>query len=140
MVTALAIELEAPITTEEFRTLNRCLDTATAEAVSEYERQRDRKIADHGTERLGFMAHELRNVLNSAVMSFEFLKRGSIGVNGSMGAVLGRSLSGLRHIVDRALAECVSNLEGSRHGSGSGCGSSWKRSRSSRPSRRIKRG
>lgn len=105
VVTALAIELKAPITTEEFRTLNQCLDTATAEAVTEYEHQRDRKISDRGTERLGFMAHELRNVLNSAVMSFELLKRGDVGVGGSTGAVLGRSLSNLRHIIDRALAE-----------------------------------
>lgn len=105
VVTALAIELKAPITTEEFRTLNQCLDTATAEAVTEYEHQRDRKITDHETERLGFMAHELRNVLNSAVLSFELLKRGDVGVGGSTGAVLGRSLSDLRHIIDRALAE-----------------------------------
>ena len=38
-------------------------------------------------------------------MSFELLKRGAVGVGGSTGAVLGRSLSNLRHIIDRALAE-----------------------------------
>ena len=38
-------------------------------------------------------------------MSFEILKQGSVGVGGSTGAVLGRSLSGLRDLIDRALAE-----------------------------------
>ncbi|MEO6419004.1 MAG: HAMP domain-containing sensor histidine kinase [Polyangiaceae bacterium] len=104
-VTELAISRKASITTEEFRTLNRCLDAATAEAVTEYQRLRDRTISDQGTEHLGVLAHELRNVLNSAVISFEILKAGTVGVGGSTGAVLGRSLSSLREIIDRALAE-----------------------------------
>ena len=37
-VTELALEQHAPITTEEFHTLNRCLDTAIAEAVTEHGR------------------------------------------------------------------------------------------------------
>ena len=37
-VTELAIEQNAPITTDEFKTLNRCLDTAIAEAVTEHAR------------------------------------------------------------------------------------------------------
>jgi signal transduction histidine kinase len=104
-VTELALVLDAPITTSEFRTLNRCVDIATAEAVSEYEHQRDRTISDEGTERLGILAHELRNQLNSAVMAFDIIKKGSVGVGGSVGAVLGRSLSGLRDTIDRTLAE-----------------------------------
>jgi signal transduction histidine kinase len=104
-VTELAVTLDAPITTSEFRTLNRCVDIATAEAVTEYEHQRDRTISDEGTERLGILAHELRNQLNSAVMAFDIIKKGSVGVGGSVGAVLGRSLSGLRDTIDRTLAE-----------------------------------
>jgi hypothetical protein len=104
-VTELALAQNAPITTSEFRTLNHCVDMATAEAVSEYEHQRDRTISDEGTERLGILAHELRNQLNSAVMAFDIIKRGSVGVGGSVGAVLGRSLSGLRDTVDRTLAQ-----------------------------------
>src|SRR4051812_32040990 len=37
-ITEIALESRAPITTEEFHTLNRCLDTAIAEAVSEHAR------------------------------------------------------------------------------------------------------
>jgi|HubBroStandDraft_6_1064221.scaffolds.fasta_scaffold45270_3 signal transduction histidine kinase len=104
-VTELALARDAPITTAEFRTLNRCVDMATAEAVSEYEHQRDLAVSDEGTERLGILAHELRNQLSSAVMAFDIIKRGSVGVGGSVGAVLGRSLSGLRDTIDRTLAE-----------------------------------
>ena len=40
-VTELAIELEIPISADEFKTLNRCLDEAIAQAVTEFARQRD---------------------------------------------------------------------------------------------------
>src|SRR5687767_12306224 len=42
VVTELAIELRAPIGTEEFKTLNGCLDDAIAQAVAEYARERER--------------------------------------------------------------------------------------------------
>jgi hypothetical protein len=38
-------------------------------------------------------------------MAFDILKRGAVGVGGSTGAILGRSLSRLRETIDRALAE-----------------------------------
>ena len=37
-ITELALELKAPITVKEFHTLNRCLDTAIAEACTEHAR------------------------------------------------------------------------------------------------------
>ena len=40
-VTELAIELGIPISADEFKTLNRCLDEAIAQAVTEFARQRD---------------------------------------------------------------------------------------------------
>jgi signal transduction histidine kinase len=100
-ITELAVENGEPITTEEFRTLNLCLDDAIAEAVTEYGRLREHE----GTERLGRLAHELRNLLNSGVLAFDMLKAGSVGIGGSTGAVLGRSLAGLRSLIDRELAE-----------------------------------
>jgi signal transduction histidine kinase len=105
VVTELALDMDAPIATEDFQRFNRCLDIATAEAVSEFEHQRDRAVSDRETERLGLLAHELRNQLNSAVMAFDILKRGTVAIGGSTGAVLGRSLGRLRETIDRALAE-----------------------------------
>jgi signal transduction histidine kinase len=104
-VTELAIEMESPISADEFKTLNRCLDEAIAQAVTEFARQRERSLSDRGTERLGFFAHELRNLLGNAMLSFEVLKSGTVGIGGSTGAVLGRNLLALRDLIDRSLAE-----------------------------------
>ena len=66
-ITELAVETNAPITTGDFRTLNRCLDDAIAGAVTEYGRERNQSSIDdesaRGSERLGFLVHELRNLL-----------------------------------------------------------------------------
>lgn len=104
-ITALAIEKAAPITTEEWRTFNRCQDDAVAEAVTEYARQREGTIAAKGTERIGFLVHELRNMLNAALLSFEVIKSGAVGVGGSTSARMGRSLQGMRELIDRSLTE-----------------------------------
>ena len=57
-VTELAIEQHAPITTEEFRTLNGCLDTAIAEAVTEHARVTAESRSTEESERAGHVAHE----------------------------------------------------------------------------------
>jgi signal transduction histidine kinase len=108
-ITELAVELNAPISTGDFRTLNRCLDDAIAGAVTEYGRERNQSGIDgesaRGTERLGFFAHELRNLLNTALMAFEVLKTGNVGVGGSTGTVLHRTLRASHSLVTRSLAE-----------------------------------
>ena len=108
-ITELAVEMNAPISTDDFRTLNRCLDEAIASAVTEYGRERNQSSTDResarGTERLGFFAHELRNLLNTAMMAFEVLKTGNVGVTGSTGTVLQRSLMASHALMARSLAE-----------------------------------
>ena len=104
-ITDLALEREEPISTADFRTLNECLDDAIANAVTEYGRLRDQRISAEGTERLGVFARELRNHLHTATLAFEVLRTGSVGVGGATGAILERSLHGLRDLVDRSLAD-----------------------------------
>jgi signal transduction histidine kinase len=108
-ITELALELDAPVTTDEFRTLNRCIDNAIADAVTEFGRQRDNAIATEGAhavaERLGFLAHELRNLLNSAMLAVVAIKAGEVGLAGATGAVLDRSLLGLRNVIDHSLVD-----------------------------------
>jgi signal transduction histidine kinase len=104
-ITSLALEQRDPIPTEDFKTLNRCLDDAIAGAVSEYARLREASRDQAETERLGFLAHELRNRLNSAMLAFGILKEGQVGVGGSTGAVLERSLRGLQDLITRSLTE-----------------------------------
>ncbi len=105
VVTELAVQQVAPISGEEFRTLNLCLDDAIAGAVTEYARQRERSIEAQGTERLGVLTHEMRNLLNTATLSFDSIKSGRVAVGGSTGMVLGRSLAGLRDLLDRSLVD-----------------------------------
>jgi signal transduction histidine kinase len=108
-ITELALETNAPISTDDFRMLNRCLDDAIAVAVTEYGRERDQFTLDEetarGSERLGFLAHELRNLVNTATVAFEVLKSGNVGVAGSTGTVLHRTLMRLRALVARSLGE-----------------------------------
>jgi signal transduction histidine kinase len=104
-ITELAANQRAPISGHEFQTLNLCLDDAIAEAVTQYARERERVIADQGTERLGMLAHELRNLLNTATLAFESIKSGRVSAGGSTGLIHSKSLIGLRDLVDRSLAE-----------------------------------
>ena len=108
-ITDLAFERKAPIEIDEFRTLNRCLDNGIAEAVTEYSYQRYTVGSNSGAqalnERLGFLAHELRNHIHTATLAFTAIKGGNVGVTGATGAVLERSLIGLRTLIDRSLAD-----------------------------------
>lgn len=104
-LTELALKEESTIPTDEFRTLNRCLDDAIASAVTEYGRQREDGISRQGTARLGVLAHELRNSLSTALLAFDSLKRGLVGPESSTGALLNRSLLRLRDLIDRSLSE-----------------------------------
>ena len=108
-ITELALEQNAPISTDDFRTLNRCLDDAIAGAVTEFGRGRNQSTLDgadaRGNERLGFFAHELRNLLNTSILAFDVLQTGDVGVGGSTGKVLRRNLLGARDLIGRSLAE-----------------------------------
>ena len=108
-ITELAVESNAPISTADFRTLNRCLDDAIAGAVTVYGRESEQSRLDgqteRGNQRMGFFSHELRNLVNTASVAFEVLKTGSVGIGGSTGGVLERTLASLRNLIDRSLAE-----------------------------------
>jgi signal transduction histidine kinase len=57
------------------------------------------------SERFAVLAHELRNLLNTAMLAFDVLKTGNVGVSGSTAAVLQRSLLMASDLVSRSLAE-----------------------------------
>ncbi len=108
-ITELAFERDAPFAVEEFRTLNRCLDNAMADAVVEFSYQRDltldRVKSAAVNVRLGFLVHELRNGLSTAALAVTALDRGNLPMSGATGAVLKRSLASLSGLVDRSLEE-----------------------------------
>jgi len=108
-ITDLAFELNEPFAIDEFRTLNRCLDNAIAGAVSAFDYQREavatEKEGKDFNQRLGFFAHELRNLVNNATLALLAMKEGNLGLTGATGTVLERNLLGLRILIDRSLAE-----------------------------------
>lgn len=105
VITQLATERDTSIAAEEFRTLNLCLDDAIAGAVSEYSRQRETTMEALGAERLGIVAHEMRNLLGTAILSFASIKAGVVPPGGSTGVIHERSLLGLQTLIDRMLAD-----------------------------------
>jgi signal transduction histidine kinase len=118
-ITDLALERGVPFTMEEFRTLNRCLDNAIANAITEYAYQRDAITADRAADafnvRLGHFAHEMRTHLSTATLALMVIKTGGVGIASATGAVLDRSLVGLRNLIDRSLAEVRMNSGGEIH-------------------------
>jgi signal transduction histidine kinase len=108
-ITELAFEQGAPITVREFGILNITLDNAIAGAVSEYAWQHERAAGRNGMaasgERLGHLANEMRNFLNTAILAVAAIRSGSVGSTGATAAALDRSLMGMRGLIDRTLAE-----------------------------------
>jgi signal transduction histidine kinase len=104
-ITGLALDQGAPIPTDDFRLLNKRLDDAIAGAVTEYQRLRERSRDRDETERLGYLAHELRNKVHTAMLAYGVLKQGQLGLGGSTGAVLDRALRGLQDLIAQSLAE-----------------------------------
>lgn len=103
VVTELAREQGERISAEEYQLFNRCLDEVMAESVTEFASEQERSIHVSRTEHLGAIAHELRNMVSAALLSFEALKRGNLVVDGSTSALLASSLTGLRDLIDRSL-------------------------------------
>jgi signal transduction histidine kinase len=116
-ITDLAFERDAPFTVDEFRTLNRCLDNAIADAVSEFGAQRDARAERARTaeenERLGVLIHELRNVLQTATLAFRALEMGMLPVAGATGSLVARSHASMAAM----LGDSMARVRGSVHSS-----------------------
>ncbi len=107
-ITSLAVEQTTPISTDEFRTLNRCLDNAIADAVTAYGSAGEVSfVAQAATlsERMAALAGEHRRLVDIAVHAFSAIKTGSVGLTGATGALLAHTLEELRTLPDRFLPE-----------------------------------
>ena len=106
-ITELAKELNEPVSIDEFRTINRLLDNAIADAVASYGRHRETLYGAreelHG--RIGALADEQRTLVHRALQALDAIKVGNIGVMGATGTLLEDSLVQLRDLVDRSLPE-----------------------------------
>jgi hypothetical protein len=108
-VTELAREQSAPVTVDEFHTFNRLLDNAIADAVSSYGHHHNQSVSAQGAQdlhhRMGTLADEQRQLLDTALKALDALKVGNIGVMGATGTLLEDSLVKLRDLIDKSLPE-----------------------------------
>jgi len=110
-VTALAVEQNVAISTDEFRTLNRCLDNAIADAVAAFGSARQTSIdrqAESLQQRLAGFTTEHRRLTDIAIQSLTAIKTGNIGISGATGTLLAHALEELRSLTDRTLLETSS--------------------------------
>lgn len=107
-ITDAAFQCGARIEVDEFRTLNRCLDNAIAESVTEWAYQNNvahaEKKARSAEAHTDFFVFELRKLIHTATLAVIAIKAGNVGISGATGAVLDRSLIELRNLLDRSLA------------------------------------
>lgn len=108
-VTELAKERNAPVTVDEFHTFNRLLDNAIADAVSSYGHHHHESVSAQGAhdlhQRMGSLAEEQRQLLDTALKALDALKVGNIGLMGATGTLLEDSLVRLRDLIDKSLPE-----------------------------------
>jgi hypothetical protein len=107
-VTELAVEAKELVTADEFRTLNRCLDNAIADAVTAHGLNRKAELSHQAEllyERLVSYSSEQRRLLDSSIQAFEAIQTGNIGLTGATGTMLKHSLLELRALSDWALSE-----------------------------------
>ena len=107
-VTELAIERNAPIDTEEFHTLNLCLDFAIAAAVSAFgavQQSTNDVRAGSLRDQLGVFSAEHRRLIDIATHAFSAIRTGDVGVTGATGKLLIHSLLELRALAERSLPQ-----------------------------------
>jgi len=114
-ITELAAETELPMRMAEFRALNRCLDTAIADAVAEFAHQQQSLSADKDSQRLderlaAFMG-EMRGYLQSASLALVAIKAGRVGLNSATGNILQLSLTAMGRLMEKPLP----GLKGAAH-------------------------
>lgn len=100
-VTEMAIEKKQQIDAGEFRTLNRCLDDAIADAVTSFGGIRKTSVDVHAEvlqHRLDSISDEQQRLVDTAIHAFSAVRTGSIGLSGATGSVLMHTLLELRDL------------------------------------------
>ncbi|CAN5573214.1 hypothetical protein BH09MYX1_BH09MYX1_29680 [soil metagenome] len=104
-IVAIAEEDGETPTLPELHVLFDCIIDGIARAVSEYTQQRDAELVRQANEHFAFIAHELRNPLNSASVSLQVLsERGLLPAAHPLVGALERGLFRTSELVDQTLA------------------------------------
>jgi hypothetical protein len=109
-VTALAVEQDSDISVDEFRTLNRCLDNAIADAVASFGAAHLAsltRVAESLQQRLVVYTGEQQRMIDIAVKAVSAIKTGSIGIGGATGTLLTQTLEELRSLNEQITLEML---------------------------------
>jgi hypothetical protein len=107
-VTGLAVEIDAEISADEFRTLNRCLDDAIADAVNAFshaEQYGTRERGECADDRFHAFLTEHRRLIDVAIRAHTAIATGQVGITGATGNLLMDSLRQMRTNAQSAEAQ-----------------------------------
>lgn len=90
-------------TARQYQVFNLCIDTAIASGLERYWNLAEQELRSEATGRMAFLAHELRNSLQSARMAFAILSQAQIGVKSKTGQILERNLGRIDGLVTQTL-------------------------------------
>ncbi|CAN5791542.1 hypothetical protein BH11MYX3_BH11MYX3_08170 [soil metagenome] len=99
----IAIEHSIELDARSYKLLNECIDSGLAQAISTYYDLAVARGQKEFAEWLGFLAHELRNSLSSAVLAYSFLRSGEVGLESKTARILERSFNQLEALVSQTL-------------------------------------
>jgi hypothetical protein len=85
--------------------LSKYLIGGIADSASQYALERDEELRRQASEHIGFLAHELRNPLSSALLTLDTLRRRGELTNGRPAQRLQQSLARVSELIDNALVE-----------------------------------
>ncbi len=77
--------------------------TGIADAVSEYQRQRDAELQRQMSESFAFIAHELRNPLGSALTALEMMRKAGKTGDERLFGYIDRALTRMHDLIERSL-------------------------------------
>jgi signal transduction histidine kinase len=104
-ITQLAQAADYLLSPEEHAQLNMSLGAVIAEAATEFESAMTSARETRESQRLGTLAHELRNSLQAATISLEMIGAGATGANSNTSTALERNLHDMGRLIDTTLTE-----------------------------------
>jgi signal transduction histidine kinase len=99
----IATEKDLSFPAREYHVFNLCIDRSIATAIETYLAEAQNEQEHRATERVAFLAHELRNATSSAQMAFALLRDGHVGIGSRTSSIIERSHARIQRLVGQTL-------------------------------------